>query len=705
MAQKLVLEPGKTICFEGTTYRILSINGGFVDLVEVEGSKLNAISAAMELFADIDPKRVFEIADTFGPKEVSVTEEQWETMQNKRRCIEEMLDSINHDYTLIQTKRSGLDIGKYCSEFNCSRSTAFKALRQYIQSGRNIYSLVDGRRRENLSRGNRRENRYLCDEEEMDNDTRNMLYAYKQLKKGLFTSVREAYDDMLTYRYGRVQRDEDGRAEFVEVSKEAPSLRVFRGFIETKIAPMSVEAFFKGTRELRNSDRIRFGRAQDGCTHPGSIIEIDACELIVVVNSEKDRRKSVGKPVVYFAIDVYSCCIVGYYVGFENNSFLGATSLFANIFFKQHQLTNKNGDVLTPGGFIPDSIRVDQGSEWVSKGIRRMTNETEIDETIAPPAMGSMKGLVENSFLVYQKKLQNLGRGYGVIYHEYQSKHYEEACMMLEDIKRDIEDFIIEFNQKEREALVTTKEMVREEIIALPYKLWQFGIGFDGNPIWVTDAQKQRLLWSLLQTCTDGMHASVNLRGITIKRLRYISKERAFTNMLTYNHFHKQDKIPYEVRYDPRSVDCVWIKINGEIYQIPMAEDEGVKSFRNMTWFEYNMWFEDKKALSDKNKENALGEHLASHARRKELMGQAKKEQEQLGKNKTKTAEKIRKNRLAEQQEKRKQERLSTLNITEEEQRMEREEYIDIDLDEKDLIETVDENDDEMEDIDLAALL
>ena len=104
MAQKLVLEPGKTICFEGTTYRILSINGGFVDLVEVEGSKLNAISAAMELFADIDPKRVFEIADTFGPKEVSVTEEQWETMQNKRRCIEEMLDSINHDYTLIQTE-------------------------------------------------------------------------------------------------------------------------------------------------------------------------------------------------------------------------------------------------------------------------------------------------------------------------------------------------------------------------------------------------------------------------------------------------------------------------------------------------------------------------------------------------------------------------------------------------------------------------
>lgn len=60
---------------------------------------------------------------------------------------------------------------------------------------------------------------------------------------------------------------------------------------------------------------------------------------------------------------------------------------------------------------------------------------------------------------------------------------------------------------------------------------------------------------------------------------------------------------------------------------------------------------------------------------------------------------------MAEQQEKRKQERLSTLNITEEEQRTEREEYIDTDLDENDLIETVDENDDEMEDIDLAALL
>ena len=58
-----------------------------------------------------------------------------------------------------------------------------------------------------------------------------------------------------------------------------------------------------------------------------------------------------------------------------------------------------------------------------------------------------------------------------------------------------------------------------------------------------------------------------------------------------------------------------------------------------------------------------------------------------------------------DKKEKRKQERLSTLNITEEDQRTKREEYIDTNLDENDLIETVDENDDEMEDIDLAALL
>lgn len=98
MAQRLVLEPGKTIYFEGTTYRILSINGCFVDLVEAEGSKLNAISVAMELFADVDPKRVFEIADTFGPKEVSVTEEQrLEDVASKRKVETKKQVEQNYD--------------------------------------------------------------------------------------------------------------------------------------------------------------------------------------------------------------------------------------------------------------------------------------------------------------------------------------------------------------------------------------------------------------------------------------------------------------------------------------------------------------------------------------------------------------------------------------------------------------------------------
>lgn len=61
------------------------------------------------------------------------------------------------------------------------------------------------------------------------------------------------------------------------------------------------------------------------------MVEIDACEADVSLVSELDPDQAIGRPIVYFMIDVYSRIILAVSVAFDNNSILGITNLFLNL--------------------------------------------------------------------------------------------------------------------------------------------------------------------------------------------------------------------------------------------------------------------------------------------------------------------------------------------------------------------------------------
>ena len=128
--------------------------------------------------------------------------------------------------------------------------------------------------------------------------------------------------------------------------------------------------------EYRNDNRLITSDIMQGVYGPGDMVEIDACEADVSLVSTIDKNRTVGRPVVYFMIDIYTRTILAVSVAFDNNSILGVTNLFINLADDKHEYCQKYGlnfddEKLWPSNIIPKRLRVDRGAEFKSKEFGR----------------------------------------------------------------------------------------------------------------------------------------------------------------------------------------------------------------------------------------------------------------------------------------------------------------------------------------------
>ena len=431
---------------------------------------------------------------------------------------------------------------------------------------------------------------------------------------------------------------------------------MFRTYVNKRLGNQSIESFKKTKFEKENTDRIQYGTAQTGARYPGQIVEIDACEVIMALLAD-NSLDVIGKPVLYMAIDNCSLCIVGYYFGFENNSFLGATSLFTNLFFGEEQHPDENGKNITPGGIIPDMIRVDHGSEWVSQSLRMFGKECAIDISIVPPGQGSKKGMIESSFRSYQQGLRGIGKKYGVVSTEHGATPYDQAVMTIKYIRKTVENFIMWFNQDYKKSYTLEKKEILDGVRPIPYELWDYKIKNVGNPRVPTAATKMDYIFAMCVTCDK---CSLSRKGIAFNNLVYNSGDPAFKSLLEKNHYSKIEQI-YEVRYDPRLVDYIWVKYENQVMMIPLSEkNEAQLTFRGLTWKEYLVLNQIRLDAMNDYAVKALENKLTRTSRDQSIMLQAKEERNAIpGKNNKKE---IKTARLVQQQKERKQSALATFS-------------------------------------------
>lgn len=636
---------GSVIKLNDRIYRIIGSDGMELVMIELNLDKYHFYRIDCRTLTGIPG--VEEVEDPYEQHAFMVSEEERDLIRKKQEAIRIIL----RDLDLIEdlsSKRPCPGVTSYMETFGVTKRIAHKNIRRYLQSGMDMYSLRDQRKTRPRPESDMFHSPYKGGHAFADGSVR--VAVDPELEKKYFEEGFRMIDsenslssiiDVLNLKYfTEVILDEDGDVvDIVEKPEnECLSERRFRRYCQERMGAVSLVKYKKGARERINNDRIKFGTAQTGCSGPGSIIEIDACELDIIIVGE-DRRQDLGRPVVYFAVDVFSTKIVGYYVGFENNSFYGAASLFNNMFF--------SGDRI-----LPDSIRVDQGSEWVSDGIRTLGKELGINVRIVPPAMGSYKGLVESSFHSYQKKLRSAGREYGAIYKVYESKHYDKACLLLKDIEKDVEAFIDTYNRTSRKGYELSKDMIKNKVRPVPGELWRYGIENISVPRTVTKKMEGMIVFSLcVQVKKTG--CSLSRDGLTIKGLVYISDDPLLTDLIGREHFGTGN-VDYEVRIDPRTVGHIWVRIGEKVIKVPLGEKhDALSSFADLTWFEYELLYNDMKENNGSLKAEDRHLRMLLLAKRQLAMKKGKKAQAALGGKNSKKG--IRGARRAAQQDDRRQ--------------------------------------------------
>ena len=247
-----------------------------------------------------------------------------------------------------------------------------------------------------------------------------------------------------------------------------------------------------------------------------------------------------------------------------------------------------------PMGFIPQELRTDHGAEYTSEDMRRVGREIGMNIVLAPPATGSMKGLVEQSFHQFQELVRGAAAGTGVIMKKHDSRHYETACTDLDDIRRMAYRFVIYFNQHKRDGYPLTKEMIQADVPPIPVSIWQYGCEYLMTPRRLTESTKKTAFFALLKT---DRKFQISRRGVTYRGLFYENGEQWLLEKMWKT--GKKRETLQGVRYDPRSINSIYFMENGELHVIPLNEiREEQRTFRDMSWKEYDELWKRKKDTS-----------------------------------------------------------------------------------------------------------
>lgn len=597
------LQAGNVIHADQEYYRILVLTENTVIFVQLDVSRLNIVRFSTELLKyrmNLGEFEKVEWNDDYRVKNLTLDEE--EEIARKAKAMERMLQSMYPAWERISSKETKPEVKALMQELGCRKTTVYKLIRLYLQSGRNRYSLVDGRKGEK-----NRVNDYKTGDSVRGHGDKTVAnderleeifqdgYQYFLKGKEAGVSLKSAYRYLIGKHYMTQEYVDGALVQKMLPLEEIPTYKRFWTYCKKQGGENGIMPLKMSAKERRNNARLLQGNSQSGCAGPGYIVEVDEVEIDMINVSSRDSRQVVGRAVMYLAVDVFSCCIVGCWVDYSNNSFVGITNLLMALFFDGREQYAKYGLTapveVCPMGFIPQELRTDHGAEYTSEDMRRVGREIGMNIVLAPPATGSMKGLVEQSFHQFQELVRSAAGGTGVIMKKHDSRHYETACTDLDDIRRMAYRFVIYFNQHKRDGYPLTKEMIQANVPPIPASIWQYGCEYLMTPRWLTESTKKTAFFALLKT---NRKFQISRRGVTYRDLFYENGEQWLLEKMWKT--GKKRETLSGVRYDPRSINHVYLMEDGVLHVIPLNEiREEQKSFKNMSWKEYDGLWKRKK--------------------------------------------------------------------------------------------------------------
>lgn len=548
----------------GKSYRIIHFDSTSTAIViELETTKFNIfIFPILDILKYIQEGN-WDIKDESIPvlDAEKLNQKQKEKFQRRFNFIKEIEKRYGPSYIELIGKKSKVDFDKIQEKYNFSRAYAWRLIRDYLQSGNNLCKLASYTRKPKKStytknkvgrKGSTKDG--VSFDAELERIFEEGLNEYKNNRNN---SMQLVYDRICLKYYSKIV---DGAIEVLPQSLR-PTYRQFSYYCTSHLSKEDMKTIKTSKQEYRNNNRLLTGTADTNVFGPGDLLEMDALEMDVEIVSETDRSKIIGRPIMYALIDVFSRAVVAFSISLENNSVLGMTNCLMNlgedkdIFCKQYGVTGINLK-LWPSEFIPNRIRVDRGSDFISKEAERIFNELNITREIVTGATGSLKGVIEQLWHQIHSAQNSSLKNAGLIEKRYDSTHKKRACLTINEITKMIIVQILAHNGLQMNGYRLTKEMLENNVVPTPSNIWEFGVNKYGAPRPILN--KKQYAYSLMTKPI----ARISRKGVCVDGLYYISND---TYLLSKMIEAGNKSIAFDCRYDERNITNIYYLAKGEL--------------------------------------------------------------------------------------------------------------------------------------------
>ena len=586
-----VIRRGDIYRIEEDEWRVFIAKAKMVAVINVNTHEIRKIKT--NIFIEHVKDKLYESVSKEADHSYTVLPEEMEIVNKRADILDSIIIEEEERIERLLTKR--MPKNKFDTKailLGVSKRQLRRMLLSYLLSGRNKFSLVDQRKN-----NSRPKNSHSKDYENPKNDVDEILkYGLKMFVK--YGKPGMAYDAVLR-RYFRepVEAPDGSSVKMVTLPEEERSVsyKMLYNYIRKHTEDYSCMG--KDERDKQNNNRQLVGNSRTGVYELGQIVEADEMELGCYVVDQNDGETVLGKAVVYCMVEVLSGICIGAYVSLENNSMRGFQQVFLSL-LEPHKNQTKGYNIDYdeedwPSMIVPNEIRCDRGSEYMSKAYSKAMGELGIRNTPVPPGCGSLKGVVESFNGLVQTYLKAQLKNNGYVEDKYRGGDLAKgaACLTLEEIRGLVYQSVILYNRRVFEGLID-KKYVDNNVSPTPKGIFAYekAHGRAGDPTNVNNATRPAYLFAMLAKEEEKRKFTWNRRkGIVYTfyktELRFYSQEPWFLDILK-DEPHPED---IEVRYNVDDIRNVYIRYKKEIHRVPLAEKiEQQYTYADLTWDEYD---------------------------------------------------------------------------------------------------------------------
>lgn len=670
---------GRTICVnqifydqeEDEQYRILWISpeAEFVYWIGLKSSSRipKKVETAI-LTSYFEGGRLIEYEESFSyPKELTSQEKE------QRDRIWKMMEKALLDEPGIYDRRGRRShLERIEKETGIKKQNLYAYLARYWKGGKTPNAFIPeykkrgarGRQRvgteKRLGRPSHTESAFgkVLDENDFHNFEKAIKKYYLTRKE---LSFQATYEKMLSDSYSVAVKD-NGDAEHWHLLPpgKVPSIRQFRYWYQKNRDLRTEIQKRKGDAKYELSSRSVLGKSDYGQMGPGSKYQIDATVGDIYLVSQFDRSNIIGRPVMYFVIDVFSRMVTGMYIGLEGPSWVGAMMAIANAASDKVAYCKEYGISIAaeewPCYHIPAVILGDRG-EMESKNADNLVSMLGIRIENAPPYRADLKGIIEQHFRTINSNATVFlpGRVKPDMAERGGKDYRLDAKLDIRQFTAIIIKCVLYYNNSHyMEFFEKSSRMMEAGVESVPLQLWNWGCRCCPGSLRVFSEEKVKL--ALMPT----ENASVTGKGVRFKGLYYSSQE--MVDGLWFEKARSKGSYRLKVSYDPRDMGKIYAwdqeseiplpcylldwekkytgKQLGEVqYEQEKEKREKKRHQAQETEAKINLGREIDSIIKDAEKLSSMQENRPKSERLAGIRGNRKEEREQIRKQEAFTAE------------------------------------------------------------------